>query len=169
MKYDLLCTNCGHKYASDTPPESRIIVGEGTHHEIRSCPACDESTMVNRNNKQMEPNIKVTNSLDGLQGAIPGDMVLVGKQLHYYDGEWRAVFGTIPLINLTSLGEEAHNTAVEKGWCEEEPNLHTEILLVHSELSEAVEADRIGKVAEPNLAKNCWITMTNSKVCLRNL
>ena len=42
-------------------------------------------------------------------------------------------------ISLRSLQTAAHSTAVEKGWWEKERSIPEQIVLMHSELSEAVE------------------------------
>lgn len=42
-------------------------------------------------------------------------------------------------ISLRSLQSAAHHTAVDKGWWEKERSIPEQILLMHTELSEAVE------------------------------
>lgn len=45
-------------------------------------------------------------------------------------------------VLLESLMNEVHQTAIEKGWHETPVPFPTQIALIHSELSEALEADR---------------------------
>lgn len=45
---------------------------------------------------------------------------------------------------LEELQNDIHNTAIEKGWWESEKNVGESIALMHSELSEALEAHRNG-------------------------
>ena len=45
-------------------------------------------------------------------------------------------------MELNKLAEEVHKTAVNKGWWKPERNLPTQIALMHSELSEALECYR---------------------------
>jgi NTP pyrophosphatase (non-canonical NTP hydrolase) len=47
-------------------------------------------------------------------------------------------------LSLKEIGLEAYNTARSKGWYDNLPNFATRIALIHSELSEALEADRKG-------------------------
>jgi NTP pyrophosphatase (non-canonical NTP hydrolase) len=47
-------------------------------------------------------------------------------------------------MNMDALIEEAHATATEKGWHDKPRSLAEEIALMHSELSEALEAIRDG-------------------------
>ena len=42
-------------------------------------------------------------------------------------------------LSLRSLSKSAHSTAVEKGWWDAERSIPEQIVLMHSELSEAVE------------------------------
>jgi NTP pyrophosphatase (non-canonical NTP hydrolase) len=48
------------------------------------------------------------------------------------------------VIEFTALANEVHNTAVDKGWWDTERNDGEIIALMHSELSEALEAIRHG-------------------------
>jgi hypothetical protein len=50
-------------------------------------------------------------------------------------------------ININDLANAIHKNNVEKGFYENPPNKATALMLVVSELSEAVEADRAGKFA----------------------
>lgn len=45
---------------------------------------------------------------------------------------------------LEDVSDEIHDTALEKGWWENERNTGEALALMHSELSEALEADRAG-------------------------
>ncbi|MGO4890310.1 MazG nucleotide pyrophosphohydrolase domain-containing protein [Anaerobacillus sp. MEB173] len=46
--------------------------------------------------------------------------------------------------NINTLCLEAYETAKSKGWHDEERETGTLLALIHSEVSEALEADRIG-------------------------
>lgn len=61
------------------------------------------------------------------------------------------------MINV--LCEEAHKTAISKGWHDEPRDTATWLALIHSEVSEALEADRIGD--EENFAEEL------ADVCIR--
>jgi hypothetical protein len=45
---------------------------------------------------------------------------------------------------MRALQKEIHETAIQKGWWESEKNVGEAIALMHSELSEALEAHRVG-------------------------
>ncbi|WP_445505801.1 MazG nucleotide pyrophosphohydrolase domain-containing protein [Niallia sp. 03091] len=47
-------------------------------------------------------------------------------------------------MNINQLCKEAYETAVSKGWHDEERETGTLLALIHSEVSEALEADRKG-------------------------
>ena len=48
-------------------------------------------------------------------------------------------------MNLDEWAREIHEIAVEHGWWEEERSFGEIVALCHSELSEALEADRLGE------------------------
>lgn len=52
------------------------------------------------------------------------------------------------MLNLNDLAEEIYQNAVDKGFYEDKPNTPTRIALMHSELSEALEADRKNLMSE---------------------
>lgn len=47
-------------------------------------------------------------------------------------------------MNLNELAKEAHEISKSKGFYDMQPDLMTQLVLVHAEVSEAVEAERIG-------------------------
>ena len=49
--------------------------------------------------------------------------------------------------NLNELAKEVHKGNVERGFYDPQPTLKTQLMLVITELSEAVEADRKGRYA----------------------
>jgi len=51
-------------------------------------------------------------------------------------------------MDLNNLAKEIHAGNVARGFYEEQPTLKTQLMLVITELSEAVEADRKGKYAD---------------------
>ncbi|MDC6267739.1 MazG nucleotide pyrophosphohydrolase domain-containing protein [Lysinibacillus fusiformis] len=48
-------------------------------------------------------------------------------------------------MTINGLCKEAHKTAIQKGWYDEQRETGTILALVHSEVSEALEADRKGE------------------------
>lgn len=52
---------------------------------------------------------------------------------------------------FNQLAQEVHDNAVEKGFYDEEPSVAQRIALMHSELSEALEADREGNPASDKI------------------
>lgn len=51
--------------------------------------------------------------------------------------------------NLNELAKTAHEAAVKQGFYEVEPTKEQSILLIGSEVYEAMEADRINKYCQP--------------------
>ena len=54
---------------------------------------------------------------------------------------------------INKLGEEIHKNNIEKGFYEKEKNIGEMLALVHSEVSEALEADRKGRYSETDVTK----------------
>ena len=48
------------------------------------------------------------------------------------------------MVTINQLSEEIHNNAKNKGFFDEPKNIGEMLCLIHSEVSEALEADRIG-------------------------
>ncbi|KKN83870.1 hypothetical protein LCGC14_0295230 [marine sediment metagenome] len=57
---------------------------------------------------------------------------------------------------LNDLAREIHQTARDKGWWEKERNFGESIALAHSELSEALEAWRVGTPAASTKKPEGW-------------
>lgn len=55
-----------------------------------------------------------------------------------------SVYGLMMKRSINSLCREAHFTAKDKGWHDEKKETATWLALIHSEVSEALEADRKG-------------------------
>lgn len=59
---------------------------------------------------------------------------------------------------INQLAREVHRNAVDKGFYEQPKNIGEMIALMHSELSEALEADRSGRYFSENIqAVNGWV------------
>lgn len=52
---------------------------------------------------------------------------------------------------ISQLQKEAHETSISKGWYEKEKSVPEHIALIHSEISEALEADRTDRPHAPNI------------------
>lgn len=52
---------------------------------------------------------------------------------------------------INKLAEEIHKNALEKGFFEKEKNIGEMLCLIHSEVSEALEADRSGKYCNKSM------------------
>ena len=61
---------------------------------------------------------------------------------------------------INRLAKEIHRNNVSKGFYDKEKNIGEMIALIHSEASEALEADRIEKYAE--MDETLWNDMNNS-------
>lgn len=51
-------------------------------------------------------------------------------------------------MTINELCKEAHKTAIQKGWYDEQRETGTILALIHSEVSEALEADRKGEMQQ---------------------
>lgn len=69
-------------------------------------------------------------------------------------------------MHINETVAEAHATAIKKGFWDKEYNLGEKLMLITSELGEALEADRTGKSANRNQyekdVQNSWNEFTNS-------
>jgi len=50
---------------------------------------------------------------------------------------------------IGELQKEVHQNAIAKGWYEQEKSVPEHIALIHSEVSEALEADRMNRYCDP--------------------
>lgn len=62
---------------------------------------------------------------------------------------------------INRLASEIHKNNVNKGFYEDKKNIGEMLCLIHSEVSEALEADRVGNYAE--MDETLWNDMNNDK------
>ena len=69
-------------------------------------------------------------------------------------------------MNLNKLRDEIHDNAVKHGFWEGERSIAECLVLIHSEVSEALEADRNGKYAKGNIKPETieWMAKTWEKI-----
>lgn len=53
-------------------------------------------------------------------------------------------------VNLNALSQDCYSMAFSKGFYKDDPNLATKLMLIVSELSEVLEADRKGDLTKPS-------------------
>jgi NTP pyrophosphatase (non-canonical NTP hydrolase) len=56
-------------------------------------------------------------------------------------------------MKINEMVQQAHEIAKSKGWHDEERSFAEAVVLIHCELSEAIEADRKGEAWEENRAE----------------
>jgi NTP pyrophosphatase (non-canonical NTP hydrolase) len=59
--------------------------------------------------------------------------------------------------SINELAKEIHQNAIDKGFFEKERNIGEMLCLIHSEVSEALEADRKGEYYAPETAVNLLV------------
>lgn len=155
-------------------PPQEVIIGEGTAHETRSisqimvCSSCGEehvvTEVIERGNTDNSP-IHL-GDLSDAELPTEGQTAIIDNKLYCYTGDsWKIIDGdNVAPITLNSLGERAFQTAIDNGWykTKKDVNLHQALLFIHSEISEAVEADRKGFYCEPDAAEVA-LEMENGK------
>ena len=76
----------------------------------------------------------------------------------------------IEMVDLLALFQrEIHCTAKEKGWWDDPSELGTNIALMHSELSEALEADRHGNPPDDKIPEFSGVEAEFADVIIRIL
>lgn len=68
-------------------------------------------------------------------------------------------------MNIDELVKECHKTAKEKGFWNGQRNIGELLMLITSELSEALEADRKGRFADLETFENCVNAHEEDKSC----
>ena len=70
---------------------------------------------------------------------------------------------------LRKFQKQIHETARAKGWWDTPPEVGTKIALMHSELSEALEADRLGNPPDDKIPEYSGVEAELADVIIRIL